>query len=177
MNLKAVFEEINSRHFDDFLESPVLRWNTRLRTSAGRFIPGSRKFWREAPPIIEVASYLLEEDKAIAFIHDTIAHEMIHYWLWVRKRPFGHNAEFLMKMNQMGVSRYNPVPRSRPFRYVYKCAHCAAEFFAKRRLGALACAKCCKLHNDGRYDHQFRLVFDRHFTPSKTPVLSPQMEG
>ncbi len=165
--LLEFFQEINLRHFDGFLEPPVLKWNSRLRSSAGRFIPGSRKYFLQAPPTIEVASYLLEEERREELVKDTLAHEMIHYWLWVRRKPYGHTDDFWSKMTQMGVSRYNPVPRTRPYRYVYRCVACESEFPARRRLGRLACGKCCKRHAEGRYDLRFRLEFFRTALPGE----------
>lgn len=162
MDLLELFRRINESHFDGFLDPPVLKWNSRLRTSAGRFFPGSRKFFREIPPRIEVASYLIEEVNAEKLIEDTMAHEMIHYWLWVRYRPYGHTAEFMKKMTEMGVSRYNPVPRLRPYRYVYRCLSCLSEFQARRKLGALACARCCKEHAQGKYDARFKLFLHKN---------------
>lgn len=167
MNLLPVFERLNTEYFDGFLEPPVLKWNSRLRSSAGRFVPGSRKFLVQAPPTIEVANYLLEETDAENLIIDTVAHEMIHYWLWVRRKPYGHTPEFYTKMEKMGVSRYNPVPRLRPPKYLYRCLSCLTDFPAKRRLGNLACAKCCQQHSGGRYDSRFKLVLKTEL--SKTP--------
>ena len=163
MDLLAFFQEINARHFDGFLEPPVLRWNARLRTSSGRFFPGSstsllRKTAFSRPPIIEVASYLLEEEQSEIHVRETLAHEMIHYWLWVRKRPHGHSDEFYDKMTLMGARRYNPVPRRRPFKYLYGCNHCESRFKSRRLLGKLACAKCCKTHGNGKYQERFRLM-------------------
>lgn len=89
---------------------------------------------------------------------------MIHYWLWVRRRPYGHTPEFWDKMRQMGVSRYNTVPRARPYRYVYRCTGCEGEFFARKRLGILACAHCCKQHADGKFDARFKLYFHRNLS-------------
>jgi predicted SprT family Zn-dependent metalloprotease len=158
LDLHRIFQEINYRHFDGFLEFPELRWNSRLRSSAGRFVPGSRKYIREAPPAIEVASYLQQEAGAHSLIRDTVAHEMIHYWLWVRRRPYGHTADFLLKMRAMGVSRYNPVPRLRPYRYIYSCGACQKEFYARKKLGLLACAHCCRQHSKGKFDRRFKLL-------------------
>jgi predicted SprT family Zn-dependent metalloprotease len=155
VNLSSIFDEFNQRHFDGFLERPVLRWNARLRTSSGRFFPGSRV--RGLPATIEVASYLLEEKDAEIHVRETIAHEMIHYWLWVRRRPYGHTEEFYDKMQLMGARRYNPVPRKRPYKYLYQCSHCETIFKARRRLGPLACAKCCRSFSGGRYDERFKL--------------------
>jgi predicted SprT family Zn-dependent metalloprotease len=161
ISLSAFFERINERHFDGFLELIELRWNSRLRSSAGRFFPGSRKYISQVPPRIEIAAYLLEEKNAEHLVYDTLAHEMIHYWLWVRRRPYGHTPEFHHKMQQMGVSRYNPVPRLRPYRYLYGCPHCRKEFPSKKRLGVLACLHCCKSFAGGRYDARFKLVLLR----------------
>lgn len=170
-DLRFIFEEINSRHFDSFLDAPVLRWNSRLRSSAGRFIPGSRKWLQDVPPVIEVASYLLEESNAPHLIRDTMAHEMIHYWLWVRRKPYGHTGEFLQKMREMGVSRYNPVPRVQPYKYVYRCGACSTEFPARRKLGPLACARCCRTHSGGKYDVRFKLALHRTIDqPSRESV-------
>lgn len=160
-SLSQIFVELNFAHFDGFLEIPILKWNSRLRSSAGRFIPGSRKYFKHFPPQIEIASYLITEGNAYELIKDTMGHEMIHYWLWVRKRPYGHTGEFLEKMRKMGVSRYNPVPKTRAFKYVYRCTACLKEFFAKRKLGPLACAQCCKQHSQGKYDARFKLYLDR----------------
>ena len=157
VSLEALFREINDEHFDGFLDAPVFAWNSRLRSGAGRFIPGSRKFFREAPPKIEVASYLLAEEGAEALIKDTVAHEMIHLWLWVRKKPYGHTVEFLTKMRVMGATRYNPVPKLRGPKYIYRCPNCARNFPARRKLGVLACLDCCKKEADGKFDHRFKL--------------------
>jgi len=155
--LNDIFTEINRRHFDGFLEAPELTWNARLRSSAGRFIPGSRRFFHVAPPKIEVASYLIDEVKSEELVRDTVAHEMIHYWLWVRRQPYGHTDEFYRKMEEMGVSRYNPVPKLRAPKYLYRCPACLKDFPARRRLGVLACLECCRKEAKGKFDQRFKL--------------------
>jgi predicted SprT family Zn-dependent metalloprotease len=161
IDLDAIFDELNRKHFDGFLDFVPLALNSRLRSSAGRFIPGSRKWFIEYPPKIEIASYLLKEPNAEELVRDTLGHEMIHFWLWLRRRPYGHTDEFYAKMKQMGVSRYNPVPRTRPFKWIYRCGHCQEKFRVRRRLSkALACAKCCKEFSQGRYDARFALILD-----------------
>ena len=166
-SLLTAFQEINAAHFDGFLDPPVLRWNSRLRSSAGRFFPGSRKLFRRVPPVIEIASYLVDETNADALVKDTMAHEMIHYWLWVRHKPYGHTPEFLAKLKLLGASRYNSVPKARPYRYLYQCGHCAGEFFARRKLGVLACAKCCKQYAGGKFDHRFKLLLAKTLNASE----------
>ncbi len=160
LDLLVVFMEISRDHFDNFLDPPQLTWNSRLRVSAGRFIPGSRKWAQRFPARIEIAQYLLEEKNSIELIYDTLAHESIHYWLWLRRRPYGHTPEFLRKMKEMGVSRYNPVPRLRPYKYFYYCHQCQKRFPARKRLGFLACAGCCEQYSNGQYDARFKLVLE-----------------
>ncbi len=167
IDLQHAFAEVNERHFDGFLEVPQLRWNSRLRSSAGRFVPGRRSLFHQDPPVIEIASYLLEEENSRELVRDTLAHEMIHYWLWVRRRPYGHTPEFWDKMTVMGVSRYNPVPRNRNFRHLYACPACHKQYPARKRLSRLACGDCCKLHTRGRYDARYALVYVRGLVPSE----------
>ncbi len=164
IKLQDLFYEINDQHFDGFLDFPRLVWNSRLRTSAGRFFPGVR-LWLEQPwdvpeqhyPRIEVAAYLLEQENARAYVYDTMGHEMIHFWLWVRRKPYGHTPEFMQKMKQMGVSRYNTVPKTGSVKYIYKCNSCQKTFPAKRKLGPIACRQCCETYAQGLYDPRFRI--------------------
>lgn len=172
VDLLALFQAWNVQSFDSFLEPPLLTWNHRFRACAGRFIPGSRGFFRAQPgrpSQIEVASYFLSQDQAEGKVRDTLGHEMVHYWLWLRKRPYGHTAEFLAKIRQMGVSRYNLYPQGGlPAKYFYRCPQCARQFPTRRlwkqRYG---CAACCRQHRKGRFSSDFLLegpfdlVFDR----------------
>ncbi len=176
MDLLALYQHINTQHFEGLLEAPELRWNSRLRSSAGRFIPGARSRVRKISPwlrfgirrqedvrkpVIEVASYLRALPEGEHHVRETIAHEMIHYWLWMRRRPFGHTPEFYEKMRSMGGRRYNPVPVKKTPKYMYRCGSCAKEFPAQRKLGPLACAVCCKAHAGGKYDPRFALYLDQ----------------
>ncbi len=156
--LESLFQKINQLHFDDFLDLPLLTWNSRLRSSAGRFLPGRRSLVFPLAAKIEIASYLREEPEAEHLVQDTLGHEMIHFWLWLRRRPYGHNPEFYSKMRAMGVSRYNPVPRLRASRYLYRCNFCQKTFPARKRLGLSACARCCQEFAHGKFDARFQLV-------------------
>lgn len=155
MDLDLLFDEVNQKHFDGFLEKPSLAYNARLKVVAGRFVPSRRSWFKAKPPTIEVASYLCRLEGARELVVDTLAHEMIHYWLWVMGRPHGHTPEFLKKMEEMGVSRYNSVPQRQEFKYLYECIHCLVRFPTRKRLhgqtktkktarekGHYVCAKC-----------------------------------
>ncbi len=158
VNLHLLFDELNEAHFGDELRLPELRWNTRLRSSAGRFVPGRRSLFWPSHPKIEIATYLLDLEDGLAHIRATLAHEMIHFWLWARRRPYGHSAEFYAKMREIGAIRYNPVPVLRKPKWRYRCGGCGSEFGAKRKLGRVACRKCCDAEADGAFDRRFLLV-------------------
>ena len=88
LDLVRMFSEWNLKSFHGKLPVPEIRWNSRLKSSAGRFIPGAKR------SIIEIAGYLTQEENAEALIRDTMGHEMIH----LRQARLGnsgnHNALF-----------------------------------------------------------------------------------
>lgn len=151
MDLVRVFTEWNLKAFNGELVVPELRYNPRLKTTAGRFIPHRTR------PVIEVASYLLEQDDPAYLIVNTLGHEMIHYWLWHHKMPYGHTVEFYKKMEEIDVPRYNPVPLHRPFKYTYQCDHCGQSVKTRKRLPLAACATCCNEYANGKFSSKFEL--------------------
>ena len=165
-DLIRLFTEWNLKHFDGELPVPELRWNGRLQTTAGRFIPETHN------PIIEVAKYLLEEQNSETLVRDTLGHEMIHYWLWIKQLPYGHNADFYQKMEEIGVNRYNPVPRHRPFKHCYVCRKCDQKIWVRKRLKGAACADCCNQFTDGKYHVRFKLKLD----PNQISPPVPQVD-
>jgi predicted SprT family Zn-dependent metalloprotease len=150
-DLVRIFSDWNLKSFGGKLPIPEIRWNPRLKTSAGRFIPGHDKC------IIEIAVYLSEESDADELIRDTVGHEMIHYLLWLQEKPYGHTPEFRKIMDAIGVSRYNPVPKQRPFKHCYECTSCDQKIFVRKRLEGAACAACCNQYSAGKYEVQYRL--------------------
>ena len=166
-DLVRMFTEWNLRSFGGKLRMPELRWNSRLSTSAGRFLP------RRDRSIIEIAEYLLLEENAEELIRDTLGHEMIHYWLWEQRKPYGHTPEFYAKMNEIGVSRYNSVPKRRPFKHCYVCASCDQKIWVRRKLQGAACAACCNRLAGGKYHADFRLQL---MTTVESPRPDPAAE-
>jgi predicted SprT family Zn-dependent metalloprotease len=188
-DLQKLFDELNRLHFGGELPRLPMSYNSRLRSSAGRFFSGSRgkienrfkksfigflfdpidlrnpllvsKPNQAVFPRIEIASYLQKHESALHHIQDTLAHEMIHYWLWHNKKPFGHTAEFKAKMRSMGVSRYNPVPMKKNWKHAYSCPKCQNQIQTFRKLaGKVACLDCCKKYNGGKYHVDFELVLN-----------------
>lgn len=155
--LVQIFRELNGVHFEASLPEPVLEWNSRLRSSAGRFTPGSRNLIRPRAAKIEIASYLRELSDGERHIRDTLLHEMIHFFLWHGKKPYGHTPEFHAIMKRVGATRYNPVPKLRPVKHWYECPGCQTRFPARRKLQPSACAPCCRKWNQGEYSERFLL--------------------
>lgn len=160
-DLHLIFEEWSRSHFGGNLPAPILRWNSRLRSSAGRFIPGRRSWTgQQRQSVIEIATYLREEVNSIHHIRDTMGHEMIHYYLFLEGLPYGHGPEFRVMMQRLGVSRYNKTPRRQPEKYLYFCWNCGEEFRVRRKWRKpRACKPCCVKHNGGRYSERFRLDY------------------
>lgn len=155
--LTQIFQDLNVRHFQGELPAPVLRWNSRLRSTAGRFAPGSRNLFGPREPLIEIASYLETIPEGEFHVRDTMLHEMIHYYLWFKKKPYGHTAEFHAILKRVGARRYNPVPKLSPVKHWYECPKCLIRVPARRKLGVSACAACCKKYNHGEFSAHYVL--------------------
>jgi predicted SprT family Zn-dependent metalloprotease len=177
VNLEAYFSQINTQYFRAQLPLPTLRWNSRLRTTAGRFCPGSHNPFRPKISVIEVADYLRQHKEGEKHVRDTILHEMIHYWLWWNKKPYGHTAEFHRIMRATGAQRFNPVPMEKPVKYWYQCPSCNIRVPARRKLGLVACLPCCKKFNRGQFSQKFILqILDSRLQPAPSPYKFLQEE-
>lgn len=188
-SLEEIFVELNSLHFGGRLAPPSLAWNPRLSSTAGRFTPGSRNPLRPRAPLIEIAAYLSELADGAMHVSDTMLHEMIHYQLWADGKPYGHTEEFHCIMKRVGAKRYNPVPKTRPFKHWYECPECRKRIPARRKIGNSACMDCCRNFAGGRYDRRFRLelvmsdgvCLEEEFevttvTPSSPPAINVEPE-
>lgn len=178
MDLETIFTELNGLHFADSLPLPILRWNSRLSSTAGRFCPGSRiHIVNPRKCEIEVATYLRELADGEMHVRDTILHEMIHYHLWHSGKPYGHTEEFRRILKKVGAKRFNPVPKLRPYKHLYECPKCRKQIPARRRIEDSACRDCCKKYASGNFDRRFLLlpaiVREREITLAEQPALSP----
>ena len=96
-------------------------WNSRLRTSAGRY---SRRHSR-----IDINPKYIEhygEDS----LTDTLKHELIHYHF----PSAGHGPTFAREAQRIQCSRFcRPLP-GRKVRYLYQCQGCGLKFPRQRRI-------------------------------------------
>ena len=133
-------------------------WNRRLRTTAG------------------LASYsqllVSLNPRLIAFGMDevdrTMRHELAHLLARSRvgrHRIQPHGPEWRQACLDLGLTDEKrchelPLPRRRVERkHVYRCRHCRIEVRRVRPFRkAVACLKCCRALNRGRYDDRYRFV-------------------
>jgi predicted SprT family Zn-dependent metalloprotease len=172
--LLTLFQELNTAHFGGELPPPKLIWNKRLSSSAGRFRPGSRSPIFPREPEIEIATYLREIPEGSFHIRDTMLHEMVHYYLWHHRRPYGHTPEFHEILKRVGARRYNTVPKFRAAKRWYQCPTCRVVIPTRRRIRDSACASCCKKWNGGRFAEKFRL--QEIADPGNAPLRAPKPE-
>jgi predicted SprT family Zn-dependent metalloprotease len=110
--LEQLFHDLNRDHFRGELPLPKLGWNSRLSSTAGRFCTGSRNPIFPRPPVIEVASYLRDVPEGEMHVRDTVLHEMIHYYLWFKRRPHGHTPEFSQILKTVAPNATTPCQKS-----------------------------------------------------------------
>lgn len=133
-----------------------VRWNRRLQTTAGL---ANFKQWTVSLNPRLVAFGMEEVDR-------TLRHELAHLlarYRAGRRRIQPHGPEWRQACSDLGLDDEKrchelPLPRRRMVRKVlYRCRHCQSEV---RRVHpfrrAVACLKCCREFNRGRYDERYR---------------------
>ena len=131
-----------------------IHWNPRMRSTAGR---------------AKLQLYEVEMNpKLIPFgehvVWTTVLHELAHLIAWNRCRHRGHGVEWQEACADLGipntpVTHDLPLPRRQQTkRWRYRCPNCN-EYFDRVRQAkrAIACAICCKAHNDGKYSYKYKL--------------------
>jgi len=133
-------------------------WNTRLRTTAG-LACWSTKTISLNPKLAEVSQ---------AEVQRTLRHELAHFLAQYRsgrRRISAHGDEWRKACKDLGIpdeARCHNLPFRRvrmERKYFYACRECGTTLARVRRVkNRLACLKCCRRHNDGKYHERFRFV-------------------
>jgi predicted SprT family Zn-dependent metalloprotease len=134
-----------------------VRWNPRMRTTAGR------AWWPDR--VIELNPKLNELPSGELW--RTLKHELAHlvaYERAGRRRIEPHGPEWRAACADLGI------PGERPFHtlplkgrrmkrnYSYSCPSCQSTFQRVRRIRRMvACYDCCRKFTGGQFDSQFRL--------------------
>ena len=96
-----IFDRLNKEYFEGKLPYIRILWSDSFGhghffKQFGDFIamPGKK-------PIIRLSQKLCSEPKEIAPV---LYHEMVHYWLFVNSRPWGHTKAFQKKLKEFKVA-------------------------------------------------------------------------
>ena len=133
-------------------------WRPRLRTTAGLACWHTKTISLN-PKLIEVSP---------SEVQRTLRHELAHFLAQYRagrRHIAPHGPEWRQACRDLGLpneSRCHDLPLKRirfERKYFYACRECGttlARVHAMRR--RVACLKCCRRHNEGKYHERFRFV-------------------
>jgi SprT protein len=136
----------------------TVEWNSRLRTTAG-LACWLTKTISLNPKLIDVSPFEVQR---------TLRHELAHFLAQHRvgrRHIAPHGAEWRIACRDLGIpneSRCHDLPLKRirfERKYFYACRECGttlARVHAMKR--RVACLKCCRRHNDGKYHERFRFI-------------------
>lgn len=136
----------------------TVRWNPRLRTTAGLACWQTKTITLN-PGLIELSP---------AEVQRTLRHELAHFLAQYRagrKRIPAHGDEWRQACCDLGIPR-EPRCHDLPFKrakmerkYFYACRECGLSLARVRPVKKrVACIKCCRKHNDGKYHDRYRFV-------------------
>lgn len=135
--LYALVRDISLNYFKKpFVDN--VRFNSRLRTTGGRYIPSNKVIELNPKYVLE-----MDEDEFVGIIK----HELCHYHLHIEGKGYKHGcADFKKLLNETGSPRHcNPLPSSnREKNHLYKCKDCGHIYRRHRRINVTKyrCGKC-----------------------------------
>jgi len=110
--LQVLVETISTHEFNRTFKHQA-RFNTRLRTTGGRYLLQSHDI--EINPLM-----LTEFDKDN--LMGVIRHELVHYHLHLNGLPHQHrDTAFKQLLSEVSGARYAPVTSKRRVNYIYEC--------------------------------------------------------
>jgi predicted SprT family Zn-dependent metalloprotease len=139
-------------------ERVVVRWNQRMRSTAGTAHPGKS--------LVNLNPRLREfgDDEIDRTLRHELAHLLAHHRAGCR-RIAPHGAEWRAACAALGVAGEArchdlPLPRRKlAARHRYRCPGCGVVIDRVRPMRRrFACLACCRAHNRGRYDPRFGFV-------------------
>jgi SprT-like protein len=109
------------------------QWNSRLRTTGGRFFPKDLHLDFN-PKMVTLPEF-----------DQIILHELTHYHLFRAKKGYQHqDADFKKLLKQVGGIRYAPQVVEKTVKYQYSCASCGQIYPRQRKIDTqkYRCGKC-----------------------------------
>jgi len=136
-DLRELVNRLSHQHFHKpFVD--VVKFNNRLRTTGGRYLPAKRTIELNPKYVLE-----MNEEEVIGILK----HELCHYHLHIEGKGYKHgDRDFKELLKQTGSPRHcSPLPsvEKRP-KYLYKCQSCHHMYKRLRRvdLNRYRCGKC-----------------------------------
>jgi SprT-like protein len=135
--LQQLVEEISQQFFNrPFLHRA--KWNTRLRTTGGRYKLASHDLDFN-PKVLEQ----LGEKELVK----VVKHELCHYHLHLTGRGYRHkDKDFKELLAQVGGTRFVPPLSAQTIgkTYIYECVSCSSRIVRRRRVNTqkYVCGKC-----------------------------------
>jgi SprT-like protein len=129
-------DELSRKYFKKPFTDQV-KFNNRLRTTGGRYLPAKRTI--ELNP-----KYYIEMREEFVGI---IKHELCHYHLHIEGKGYKHgDPEFKRLLKETGSPRYcKPLPSAQKmYKHLYRCKQCHFEYKRARRVNTkrYRCGKC-----------------------------------
>jgi len=131
-------------------------WNPAMRTTAG-YANYAKNEITLNPALIEISPQEVQR---------TLRHELAHLLAAKRagrRRPAPHGPEWKAACADLGIpgeKRCHDLPftrRSLARKHHYSCPNCGIVLARVRPLKRrIACLKCCRAHNGGKYSERFR---------------------
>lgn len=155
---------ILSRHAGEkFANSVTIRWNPRMRSTAGR------AFLLEAKVELNPKLLHLDNDtqQSLSQVRQTLLHELAHLLAHHRHghRIAAHGKEWKQACSDLGIPgestthQLNLPTRTQKKKWSYTCPHCAEIILRVRPMKhKSACYTCCKKYNNGKYHRRFSLI-------------------
>lgn len=136
MNLTEYVQEVSREDFDRPFRHEA-RWNSRLRTTGGRFFPkdGHLDF---NPKMLEA--------HGLDLFRKIVRHELCHYHLFFEKKGYRHgDKDFQKLLQEVGGLRFAPQieERVQSFHH-YSCQSCGQLYQRRRRINTqkYRCGRC-----------------------------------
>ena len=149
-DLQLLFARLNNEHFNGEAPDCRIQYNERFSNSAGRVTYGRLPLTIELSP-----KHFRRHPEALA---ETLLHEMIHAWCYVKFGETGHGLRFKRKLRQCGLgSIYHQMGSVAPLkessrRFILRCERCTFEVLRRNRpRTAASCPRCNKRRFDERY--------------------------
>jgi len=151
-------ELLRALHCDDLAQRVRVRWNPRMRSTAGS------AFVAKALITLNPRLHEFGDAEVDRTLRHELAHLLAHHRAG-RRRIDPHGPEWQQACHDLGLRDEKrchtlPLPRRElAARHFYRCPVCVQEVKRVRPFNRkTACLDCCRRHNRGRYDERFRFV-------------------